>query len=339
MRILAGDIGGTNTRLAYVQDDCVPPIRYEKTYASADYATLIEVIEAFVSRYDIYKPLDSVCLAVAGPVISGCASLTNLPWKVSEVELAALLRTGQVCLINDLVAAAYAIPDLHDDAVLVVQQGENSTEPTSGVDAVVVGVGTGLGAAHLTWQGSHYLAFSSEAGHAGFSPANATQIRLLNWLQQKHIHVSVEMVLSGRGIYTLYQFFRDELGLPESSAVNAEMQRNDPAQVISEHAVAGDDLLSERTLACFVEIYAAVVGDITLHYYPVNAVYLAGGIAPKIQSFLLSGAFTEPFSNKGPMRENLQKLPVKLIISDTPGLDGAIAHARQECCRYAVSML
>ncbi len=328
MRILAGDIGGTHARLAYVDDDQVPAVRHEKTYACKDYASLIAVIEDFIALYTIQPPLDSVCFAVAGPVVDGRASLTNLPWQISEVEIASRLQTARVCLINDLVAAAYAIPDLSDAAVVVLQQGENRSDATRPLNAAVIGIGTGLGAAHLIWQDNRYQVLSSEAGHASFAPVNATQLRLLSWLHQRDAHVSVEVLLSGRGIYTLYQFFRDEVGLPESSVISAAIQTIDPAQVIGEHAVASDDILCRETLTCFIEILAAVVGNITLHYYPVNAVYLVGGIAAKIEGLLVSSDFSEAFCNKGPRREGLQRLSVKLVTNAAPGLEGAVAYAR-----------
>jgi glucokinase len=136
------------------------------------------------------------------------------------------------------------------------------------------------------------------------------------------------MLLSGPGLYTIYKFFRDELGLQESASIRDAMQNEDPAQVISEYAVSGDELCA-RALSCFIEIYGAVAGDIALHYYPVDAVYLAGGIGPKIKDMLASDVFTKAFCNKGPMRENLQRLPIKLVLTANPGLDGAIAYARE----------
>lgn len=329
MRLLVGDIGGTNTRLAYVQDDCAPSIRHEKSYASSEYATLIEVIEDFISYYDIQKPLDAACLAVAGPVIAGCASITNLPWHICEEELAALLQTEKVSLINDLVAVAHALPGLRDDEVLVVQQGDDSSDESLKLNAAVIAAGTGLGASHLVWQGDHYQAYSSEAGHAGFAPETFTQEQLLAWLHKKHTHVSVEMILSGHGLCTIYEFFRDVIGLPESNMIKEAMHGADPAQVISEHALANDDELCARTLSCFIEIYAAVAGDIALHNYPVNTVYLAGGIAPKIKDLLVSKAFIDAFTNKGLMRDNLRKVSVRLILNEMPGINGAIAYARQ----------
>ena len=331
MRILAGDIGGTNIRLVYLDDDAAAPIRYEKTFSSADYGGVVEVIEAFLSHYDIKRPLDAVCLAVAGPVISGAASLTNLPWKITEKVLGDLLQAKHAYLINDLVAAGFAIPSLDESALVSIKEagGDPHAQITTGV--VVIGVGTGLGAAHLVRLDDHYRVFSSEAGHAAFAPSNDMQCRLLNWMRRQHAHVSVELLLSGRGIYTLYQFFRDDVGLPESLSIAEALQSGDPAQLISAHALAADDPLCEQTLSCFIGIYATVIGDITLHYYPLDAVYLVGGIPAKLLPLLTSKKtlIAELFCNKGLMHDNLQRLPIKLIVDDSVGLNGAIAYARQ----------
>jgi len=330
MRILAGDIGGTHTRLVYVQDDAEAAVRYEKSYSSRDYNSAVEVIEAFLSCYDIKLPLDVACLAVAGPVISGSASLTNLPWKITEQALSNALQTQHICLINDLVASGFAIPSLNDSAMLSIKQGRCDHQPPAEADAVVIGLGTGLGAAHLVWQGDHYRVLSSEVGHAAFAPGNEVQVRLLSWMQRQQSHVSVELLLSGRGIYTIYQFFRDEVGLPQARSIGLALQSGDPAQLISEHAIAGDDALCEQTLSCFIDIYAAVVGDIVLHYYPLAAVYLVGGIPAKIESLLVSRKkiFAQQFCNKGLMHDNLQQLPIKLVVDDSAGCDGAIIYAR-----------
>jgi glucokinase len=330
MRILAGDIGGTNTRLVYLDDDVAAPSRYEKTFVSADYDGVVEVIEAFLTGYEIKRSLDVACLAVAGPVISGAASLTNLPWKIAEKALGGLLKTKHAYLINDLVAAGFAIPFLDESALVTIKEAGGDPHSRITTGAVVIGVGTGLGAAHLVCQDDHYQVLSSEAGHAAFAPSNEIQCRLLNWIQQQHAHVSVELLLSGRGIYTLYQFFRDEAGLPESPSIAEALQSGDPAQLISAHALAADDPLCEQALSCFIDIYAAVIGDIALHYYPLDAVYLVGGIPAKILPLLMSkkNLIAALFCNKGLMYDNLQQLPIKLIIDDSVGLNGAIAYAR-----------
>jgi len=254
LRILAGDIGGTNTRLAFVQDDSSARLRHEKIYASADYASLISIIEDFLTLYDIQEQLDACCLGVAGPVISGCGVLTNLPWKICEQELATLLQTERVTLINDLVAAAYAIPDLKTDELLVLQEGNNKPALEARRDAVIVAAGTGLGASHLVWQGDHYQAFSSEAGHAGFAPQTKVQRQLLAWLQPQYGHVSAEMLLSGMGLHTIYRFHAEVMGLPESEDVRASMRTTDPARVITRHALAASDAPFVPTANCFIEI-------------------------------------------------------------------------------------
>jgi glucokinase len=185
-----------------------------------------------------------------------------------------------------------------------------------------------LGVAHRVWKEDHYLAFSSEAGHAGFAPANQQQTKLLAWLQQQHKHISLEMLLSGRGLPLIYQFFHEVEGIPVSSSVESEMQNNDPAQVITEKALSAKDELSDKTLSCFVEIYGAAAGNVALHYYPVSEVFIAGGIAPKIKDQLLSRGFLEAFTNKGLMATNMEKITIKLIVEEKVGLYGALALAR-----------
>jgi glucokinase len=327
MRILAGDIGGTHARLIYVDDDPQRPIRRIERYACARYSGLIPVIEEFLAQQGLAKVFDAVCLAVAGPVFDGRASITNLPWEISTDALAALLNARSVFLINDLAAVAHAVPGLPAEALVVLQQGPAG----SPLNAAVVGVGTGLGAAHLVWCDDRYLAFSSEAGHAGFAPATAEQERLLAWLHQQHDHVSVEMLLSGRGIFTLYRFYRDVLGEHESDRLREQMAGlEDPAPLISHHALAADDPLCCRALACFVEILGAVVGDVALHYFPLNAIYLAGGVVTVLQPLLGDPRFLQALCNKGPMQHYLEQLTVALINSGTAGLDGAVAYARQQ---------
>jgi len=330
MRILAGDIGGTHARLIYVDDDPGCPVRHSGSYACAGYPGLMHVIEAFLSQHAIDKSFDAVCLAVAGPVFAGKVAITNLPWDIFDDRLAAHLGTRNLFLINDLVAVAWAVPGLQPDGIVLLQAGPDQASILR--RAAVVGVGTGLGAAELVWSGKQYTVLSSEAGHAGFAAATAEQEQLLAWLHQRHDHVSVEMLLSGNGIRRLYRFFRDVLGVTESSRVAAQIaQADDPAALISRRALAADDELCTRTLACFVEILGAAVGDIALHYFPLNAIYLAGGVVVGIAPLLKDRRFLHALTRKGPMRTHLQKLSVTLIISGTAGLDGAVAYA---CRQY-----
>ncbi|MEJ2141296.1 MAG: glucokinase, partial [Gammaproteobacteria bacterium] len=143
-------------------------------------------------------------------------------------------------------------------------------------------------------------------------------------------HVSLETVLSGGGLYKIYQFLRDTNQYSESFVVKNEMLNNDPAQIITEHALANEDELCSKTLDLFISIYGSIAGDIALHYYPVDELLIAGGIAPRLKNKIASQEFINAFLNKGLMSENMQKITVKLILNDKVGLYGALSCAKNQ---------
>jgi len=328
MNILAGDIGGTNTRLRLVtvtSDE--QSLIAEKKYASQEYSGLEEVISLFLSEYNLCMSIDSVCMAVAGPVKFSQASVTNLPWEITVEDLRKKLVCDRVCLINDFIAIAHGISLLTADDLLVLKPGVNKVNQ----DAAVIGAGTGLGAAHLLWNIDHFDPLPSEAGHAAFAPATPLQCRLLGWLQMGEEHVSLEMLLSGRGFLTIYNFLHKIEGLPESGEVKRALKSSDPAKVITDYALNDSDQLCIETLNCFIEIYAAALSDIALHYYPLQTVYVAGGIATKIKDKLLSQRFLKAFENKGLMTDNMKEISVNLIVNENVGLNGAQLYAIKSC--------
>lgn len=329
MFILAGDIGGTNTRLMFAETGASGrQVLVEKNYASTDFDGLIQAINVFLDEHNISTAVDAACFAIAGPVEFGVASVTNLPWVISEQQLRDGLQTQRVKLINDLAAAAYGIAELDASDMLVLQQGVVTGAVIENPDAVVIAAGTGLGAAHRVWLNDHYQVFSSETGHTGFAPENTQQTEILAWLQKKHSHVSLEMLLSGKGLITIYQFLRDVAGLAESSVTKKALQENNSAQIITEQALADKDVLCVKTLEVFIDIYAAAAGNIVLQHYPVSELYIAGGIAPKIKDKMLETRFTESFINKGLMSSNMKKITIKLIMQEKVGLYGALIQAQ-----------
>lgn len=332
MQILAGDIGGTHTRLICSgMSDAGKRIAVEKSYPSANYAGLTQLIEVFFSEHSITRAIGAACFAIAGPVESGVAIVTNLPWVISEKELSSNLSTPRVKLINDFVAAAHGISDLQNTEMLVLQQGLIFEEESAHPNAAVIGAGTGFGASHRVWMDDSYQIFSSEAGHAGFAPENAEQNRLLAWLQKKHSHVSLEMLLSGNGLVTIHHFLHEVVGLHDSLVITDAMKKIDPAQIIAEQALLGNDIVCQKALDIFIDIYGAAASNVALHYYPVHELYIAGGIAPKIKEKMLGPRFINAFFNKGLMSANMKKITIKLITQDKVGLYGALAHAHTLC--------
>lgn len=328
MLILAGDIGGTNTRLLLANVlTSGQKVLAEKSYLSAAYADLYHLIREFLSEFNISSPIDSACFAVAGPVVSGVSSITNLPWEIRELELSQLLKTSNVCLINDFAAVSIGISQLNDADVITIQQGDLDSSELIHCNKAVVGAGTGLGTSHMVWHNEAYEIYPSEAGHAGFTPESVQQSQLLSWLQKTHSHVSLEMLLSGRGLQTLYRFLQEFSGITESKEITQQMQAGDAAKIITDQALAKADELCQKTLNLFIEIYGAAAGNIALHYYPLGEVFIAGGIGAKIKDQLVGPEFTNAFVNKGLMTSNMQRIRVKLIVEEKVGLYGALKQA------------
>src|SRR6516225_1151548 len=210
--LIAGDIGGTKTDMAILSSEAGPhaPVTQGKVH-SADYPSLQASVKEFLAKAN--KPVDRACFAVAGPVIGGRVKTTNLPWIIEETALARELNINlqAVRLINDLEAIARAIPVLRPSDMHTINVGD----PVPRGTIAVIAPGTGLGESYLTWQGSPYVAHSSEGGHSDFAPTDERQIRLLRFLLPRWGHVSVERVCSGIGIPNIYEFLRDEEGIPE----------------------------------------------------------------------------------------------------------------------------
>lgn len=337
MYLLAGDIGGTNSRLIYAEVNSLGKFTLlEKSYLSAEYQTFYDVLERFLSDDEISTPVDGVCLAVAGAVKSGSVSVTNLPWVITEDSLKERLRTPAVKLINDFTAVAYGLLDLGEKDFLTIQSGKTNNkvsrcENNTHQGAVIVGAGTGLGACHVINFNGNYMPLSSEAGHAGFAPQNKQQCALMLWLWETEKNISLESLLSGKGLFTIYQFFRDVEGVLESDSISRMLMVSDPAQVITDHALTDKDELCVKTLQMFINIYGAAAGDIVLHYYPVSKLYIGGGIAPKIKYAMLDGEFLKAFLNKGSMSSNMKEIEIKMVCQEKAGLLGALAQARNLC--------
>ncbi len=331
MNLFAADVGGTNSRLIFAtSSERGITIESEKIYPSSKYPDFISVVVQFLTDFSISSSsIGSVCIAVAGPVKSGTASVTNLPWVLSEKELGAFFQTDAVCLINDFAGIALGIPELPSTQLITLQSGQadSDTEPA---DFVVIGAGTGLGAAYVTWEGDHYRPHTSEAGHAGFAPENHLQAELLSFLLQNYNYVSLEMVLSGSGLINIYTFMQQKLGLPYPSTIQKALQEDhsDLARLITECAIQHNDPLCTKTLECFVEIYGSAASDLVLQHYPVHQLYIAGGIALKIPEYMQQTRFIDAFNNKGKMVQNMRHVSIKMVLEEKVGLYGALGQAR-----------
>jgi glucokinase len=300
--ILAGDIGGTNTRLALVDGDPRAPVAFD-VYPSGEHASLEEIIRAFLAAHT--GSLSDAAFAIAGPVRNGHVQVTNLPWSVDAESLARTVGLDRVLLLNDLEANAWGLATLHAGDVHVLNAGR----PDAVGNAAVCSAGTGLGEAGMYWDGRRHLPFACEGGHTDFAPLTEDQERLREFVAAQHGHVSYERVCSGPGLETIYGFLAGG--------------RAPAAPEITELALAGKDATAVAALDLFVEIYGAEAGNLALKLMATGGVYLGGGIPPRILPKLEDGSFMRCFTAKGRFADLLAGIPVRVILNDRTALQGA----------------
>ncbi|MGK7892320.1 MAG: glucokinase [Xenococcus sp. (in: cyanobacteria)] len=333
MLLLTGDIGGTKTILRLVEADIkeksFSTIRSEK-YVSANFSDLVPMVQEFLGAGNQEIP-ESACFAIAGPVINNYSRLTNLNWNLDGKRLEQELNINKVKLINDFAANSYGVLGLKDSELETLQVGQIS----SNAPIAVIGAGTGLGEGFLISQGDNYQVFATEGGHTDFAPRNDLEFNLLKYIRTKLniSHVSVERIVSGQGIVSIYQFLRDTNFATESSAIGEQIslwekeinKTIDPGAIISQGADEEDELCL-KTMNMFIEAYGAETGNMALKLLPYGGMYIAGGIAAKNLSLMKNGNFLEAFRDKGRMLPIIERIPLHIVLNSEVGLLGAILY-------------
>ncbi len=320
--LLAGDVGGTKTNLAVFSAEAgIREPLAEATFPSGRYPSLESLAKAFLDEFDFQ--VDRASFGVAGPVVTGRVETTNLPWVMDEAQLESALGLPSVRLLNDLDAIAHAVPWLEADDLHTLHQGE----PVSGGNLAVIAPGTGLGEAFLTWDGSRYLPYGCEGGHADFGPVDLLQLDLLRYLLERFEHVSYERICSGRGLPNIYAYLKDR-GHAQEPAWLAEKlsQADDPTPVIVNNALDQACELCVAALDLFVAILGAEAGNLALKVLATGGVYLGGGIPPRILPALEEGQFMIAFRHKGRFEDLLTKIPIHVILNPKSALLGAACH-------------
>ena len=329
--ILAGDIGGTSTRLA-AYEPVGGQLRavIEKTYRSTQYPSLNDIVAKFLGEHSLVVQL--ACCGIAGPVIDNSVKATNLAWFIEGASLASQFGLDSFLLINDLEANAWGVPALLPADLVTLNAGD----PRSCGNAAVVAAGTGLGEAGLYWDGKRHRPFACEGGHADFAPRNETEIELLRYLMRNFGRVSYERVVSGMGLSNIHEFLCQAPGrreLPEILAALAAPDA-DVAALISQAALDQRSPVCVEALDMMVSIYGAEAGNAALKFMAHGGLYIGGGIAPKIITKLRDGSFLRAYLDKGRMGRIVAAMPVHVIINPNTALLGAarcaIQHASHE---------
>ncbi len=320
--ILAGDIGGTKTRLAVFGDADAPP-RFEQRYASADTPALEPLIERFLTdaraALGAHPTFETACFAVAGPIEGRRVQVTNLPWSIDADTLSRAFAIPRVRLLNDFAAAAYGLDALQPDALATLQAGE----PRADAPRVILGAGTGLGIAYVLREAAIDHPLAGEGGHGGFAPRSAEGIALWQYLHARVGRVTLEHVLSGAGLLRIYDFLLQRGGHAESPALRAELAEGDAPAAITRYALERGDPLALAALDLFIGCYGAAAGDHALNVMARGGVFVAGGIAPKILPRLAAGGFIAAFNDKARFAEVMRRVPVHVVLDERLPLCGA----------------
>eukprot|EP00871_Galdieria_phlegrea_P006039 jgi/Galph1/922/GphlegSOOS_G5647.1 len=330
---LIGDIGGTNSRFSVfeivgIEDD----IRkhhalFSDNYKNEDYDHFAAVTTKFLN--DASKMLGrricptSACFAVAGPVTNDRVSFTNRnSWIIDGRELEISLDIPVVVLINDFQSNGFGILTLREEEYVVIQDAP----PNYSAPIACIGAGTGLGECYLTPSGGRYEAWACEGGHAEFAPLSDLHSELLQFLKKKFNsnRVSVERVVSGKGLENIYEFLREKFP-QDINQVHDEkiLTATEGARVIG--SLVYDDKLCGMAMDVMFELYGSETGNVGLKYLPYGGIYICGGIAPKNIERLRdpNSKFMKSFRNKGRVSPQLAKVPIRVVMVEDLGLRGA----------------
>ncbi len=318
--ILAGDIGATKTSLALfelVGDTLM--MQVQQQFSSREFSNLNEIIIAFGKETSM-PSIDSACFGIAGPIMEERCRTTNLPWEITSSELQEYLGTNKVRLLNDLEATAYGMLYLAEDEFIDL----NPTGRKRDGNRAVIAAGTGLGEAMLYYDGMDYQPIGSEGGHCDFAPMTEQQDALLKWMRNRYPeHVSYERILSGPGIYTLYEFLHESGFAPQPASITDSTKGQDRSAMVSECALTQNEPLCMEALPLFTEIYAAEAGNLALKTMSLGGIYIGGGIAPKILPIITNKHFMQSFTRKGRFEELLSGMQVKIALNPGTALLGA----------------
>lgn len=311
--LIAADVGGTHARVALVERgaggaSAFSILQYRK-YACADFPSLAAILAEFRDSV-VRVPVASVALAIAGYVVDDAVINMNLPWSVSISQLRGALGIHELAIVNDFEAIAHAVGHVEEsDSFLLSGPAATQDGPV-----LVVGPGTGLGAAVRIPHGEHAVILPTEAGQATLAPNTPFEIEVLHELRKRSPRVLIEHVLSGPGLMNLDVAVRALRGAPAVSL--------SPAQ-ISAAALAQSDPLAVETVDVFFGWFGSVLGDLALLYGAQGGIYLAGGVLPQMRELLVRSTFVERFLDKGAMREALARTSVRLIDHAQLGVIGA----------------
>ena len=313
MNIIVADIGGTNSRLAWIERPATGEavIRRQQSHVNARFPDFETLLAAFIAECGEISAISLLCLALPAPVKGESVKLTNIDWTLRRKRLGEQFDIREVLFINDFQAAALGTTVVEPSKLVTLNDAP--VEPLG--PRAVIGAGTGLGVAYMHWLQESFRSFATEGGHVDFAPKDDIQEELYDYLEKKYDRVSYERILSGPGLVDLYNFCKEANGHEIS------------AGWVNEEAMLGNNLAAVTTMRLYASIYGAFVGNIVLMFRPTGGIYLVGGVTAKTAYWLQSEFFLDAFLDKGRMSSLAAQTPRYLESPGQTGLKGVIEFA------------
>lgn len=312
--VLIADVGGTNARFAYLADE-TSELNILDSLKTADFLNIDNAIEECILP-QCMQPPQTFIIAWAGPIEGNNAKLTNSKWFIDKHALAKQFNFKAMCLLNDFEAQAIATTVLsHDEMQQIGQQ-----LPFKNASRAILGPGTGLGVAGMVCCKNQYLLIAGEGGHINFALNNDEEFKLFDYLPKLQSRLSAEEVLSGRGLWAIYN------ALCHRHSIVNELASADQ---ISAGALNGTNALARQAVEVFLRWLARIAGDIALIFKAKGGVYIGGGIVPRLLPLLNEAVFRHEFENKAPHQKLMQEMPLFIIKDSNAALVGMAGLAKK----------
>lgn len=303
---LVGDIGGTNARFAWIDENGNP--QSPMTLPVRDYATIGDAMRDFMVKTDC-ADLNEFAVAVACPASADIIKFTNNPWVFSKDALKAEFGLDRLVVVNDFTGLAMSVPYLGDEDLITLFDGPGRP----GLPLAVIGAGTGLGVSGLLRHDDHWIPIQGEGGHVSLPAVDDLDYEIVKFLSAELGRVSAERILSGMGLENLYRALAaidgiDVTPLSAAEIVENAMQKNDP--------------LCLKVLDRFCLFMGGVAGDLVLTLGAFDGVFIGGGIGPRIADFMKQSGLKDRMIAKGRFHDLMNDVPVRLMTAKYPALIG-----------------
>ena len=306
---LVGDIGGTNARFALLVPGESELISI-KTLQCSKFETVQEAIKSYLSSIN-HAQIISACIASAGTTHLDIFKPANNDWIINKANVSSALNDIEVKWINDFSAQALATTTLNDDDVIIINKGAIQPERLR----LVIGPGTGLGTCGLINSSSGWVPLPAQGGHSDFAPNSSLDIEIWTLLHKQFGHVAVERILSGPGIVNLYKALCQING--------KEVLFHSPSEITSAAIKANPDLMSEKSLHLFCQIFGSVTGTIALTNGCLGGIYITSDLIRNFLDFFINSEFLKSFEDKGRLKYYMTDIPIFISKKENMGLIGS----------------